>query len=71
MVLVRCHEDEVVSFREFKLTRFAPGVKVADPVDEPGAWARLPGLAGLPALPLSAAARAWAAMNGRPVPAGA
>jgi N-hydroxyarylamine O-acetyltransferase len=71
MVLVRCHEDEVVSFREFKLTRFAPGGKVADPVDEPAAWARLSDLAGLPALPLSAAARAWAAINGRDVPKGA
>jgi hypothetical protein len=61
----------VVSFREFKLTRFAPGGKVADPVDEPAAWARLSDLAGLPALPLSAAARAWAAINGRDVPTGA
>ncbi|GEJ58856.1 arylamine N-acetyltransferase family protein [Anaeromyxobacter diazotrophicus] len=71
MVLVRCHEDEVVSFREFKLTRFTPAGKATAPVEAPGAWARLPGLAGLPALPLPAAARAWAAINGRALPAGA
>jgi arylamine N-acetyltransferase len=71
MVLVRCHEDEVVSFREFKLTRFGPGGKVAEPVDVPAAWARLPALAALPALPIAAVARAWAAINGRDLPAGA
>jgi arylamine N-acetyltransferase len=71
MVLVRCREDEVISFRDFRLTRYAPGAKVAEPVQDPAAWARLLDLAGLPALPLPAAARAWAAINGREVPTGA
>ncbi len=71
IVLVRSGEDEVFAFRNGDQTRYRAEGKVTKRVQEPGEWARLPGLVGLPALPVAAAARAWAAINGQPIPPGA
>lgn len=71
IVLIRSGEDEVLVFRSGEQTRYTPDGKVAERVEDPAAWARLPALLGLPALPLSAAARAWALINGRSTPPGA
>lgn len=70
LVLVACRPDEVLSFRELRLTRFTPAGKAVEPVEDAAAWARLPALAGLPALPLARLARTWAALNGRAPPPG-
>ncbi len=70
MVLVACRADEVISFRELALTRFTPGGKVVAPVQDAAAWSALPGLAGLPGMPLGEVVAAWAEVNGRERPKG-
>jgi len=71
IVLIRSREGEVLAFRDGERTLYRPEGKVTERVEDPAGWARLPGLLGLPALPLPAAARAWAAINGRALPPGA
>jgi arylamine N-acetyltransferase len=71
IVLIRSGEDEVLVFRNGDQTRYTPDGKIAERAEDPAAWARLPVVLGLPALPLSAAARAWALINGRATPPGA
>lgn len=70
IVFIRSSEDEVLVFRDGDQTRYTPNGKIAERVEGPAAWARLPVLLGLPALPLSAVARAWALINGRATPPG-
>ncbi len=70
VVLVRVGEDEVRVFRDGALTRYRPGGKVAERIEGGAAWARLPALLQLPALPLAQVVRAWAAINGRALPPG-
>ncbi|MGC3996658.1 MAG: arylamine N-acetyltransferase [Anaeromyxobacter sp.] len=70
MVAIRSREDEVLVVRDGDQTRYTAGGKVTERVDDAAGWARLPGLLGLPALPLVAVARAWASINGRDLPPG-
>jgi arylamine N-acetyltransferase len=71
IVFIRSREDEVLVFRDGEQTQYTPDGKIAQRTEDPAAWARLPVLLGLPALPLSAVARAWALINGRVAPPGA
>jgi arylamine N-acetyltransferase len=70
LVLIRCTEDEVLTFRDGELTRFAADGRRVERLEDPAGWARLPDAFGLPALPLAEAARAWASITGRPPPPG-
>jgi arylamine N-acetyltransferase len=71
IVLIRTGEGETLVFRDGDQTRYTANAKIAERAEDPAAWARLPALFGLPALPLAAAARAWALINGRATPPGA
>jgi len=57
-------------FRNMDQHRYTPDGKVSVRVEDPEGWARLPGLLGLPGLPLLEVARAWAAINDRRLPNG-
>jgi arylamine N-acetyltransferase len=70
IVLIRSREEEVLVFRNMDQHRYTPNGKVSVRVEDPEGWARLPGLLGLPALPVLELARAWAAINGQPLPKG-
>jgi N-hydroxyarylamine O-acetyltransferase len=70
MVLIRSGEDEVVVFRNGEEERHTPRGKLSARVEDPAGWARLPAALGLPALPIREVARAWAAINGQPLPRG-
>jgi arylamine N-acetyltransferase len=70
LVLVACRADEVISFRELRLTRFTPEGKVVAPVEDAAAWARLPVEAGIPGMPIAEVVGAWAAVNGKARPTG-
>jgi len=70
IVLIRSREEEVLVFRNMDQHRYTPHGKVSVRVDDPEDWARLPELLGLHALPLPKVARAWAAINGEPLPKG-
>jgi len=71
IVFIRSSEDEVLVFRDGDQTRYTPNGKIAERAEDIAAWAQLPVLLGLPALPLSAVSRAWALINGRATPPGA
>jgi len=61
----------VLVFRNMDQSRYTPAHgKVSVRVDNAEGWARLLGLLGLHALPLSEVVRAWAAINGHPLPRG-
>lgn len=70
IVLIRSREEEVLVFRNMDQHRYTPRGKIASRVEDAEGWARLPGLLGLPAFPLRDVARAWAAINDRPLPRG-
>jgi arylamine N-acetyltransferase len=71
IVLIRSREEEVVVFRNGDQHRYTAAGKTSSRVEEPEAWARLPGLVGLPGLPVREVVRAWAEVNGERMPAGA
>jgi arylamine N-acetyltransferase len=70
IVLIRSREEEVLVFRNMDQHRYTADGKVSVRVEDPEGWARLPGLLGLPALPVRELAEAWAAINGQPLPKG-
>lgn len=70
LVLIRSREEEVLVFRNMDQHRYTPSGKVSVRVEEPEGWTRLPGLLGLPALPVLEVVRAWAAINHQPLPKG-
>jgi N-hydroxyarylamine O-acetyltransferase len=70
IVLIRSGEEEVLVFRNMDQHRYTPDGKVSARVEDAEGWARLPGLLGLPAFPVREVARAWAEINGQPLPRG-
>jgi arylamine N-acetyltransferase len=70
LVLIRSREEEVLVFRNMDQHRYTPSGKVSVRVEDPEGWARLPGLLGLPALPVLEVVRAWAAINHQALPKG-
>ncbi len=70
ILLIRSAEEEVRLFRNGDRQRHTRDGKDSARVGDPEGWARLPEWLGLPALPLADVVRAWAAVNGQPLPEG-
>jgi arylamine N-acetyltransferase len=70
IVLIRSREEELLVFRNMDQQRYTTRGKLSSRVEDPEGWARLPGALGLPAFPVRDVARAWAAINGEPLPRG-
>lgn len=70
IVLIRSREEEVLVFRNMDQHRYTTQGKRSSRVEDPEGWARLAGSFGLPAYPVGEVARAWAAINGEPLPKG-
>jgi arylamine N-acetyltransferase len=67
---IRSREGEVRVFRNGEQHVYTSTGKVSTRVEAPADWAALPGLLGLPRLPVGEVARAWAGINDQPLPPG-